>query len=168
MSHRHALLIATALLAGSVVSGNAWAAAPAGRAGCVELKTVAEQETTVTVDGKSVKQVIPAAKVVPGDQVIWTTTARNLCDQPAENVVINQPVAEHMQLVANSASGDGTQISYSLDGKEFLPLAQLKVREPDGNTRAARADEVRHLRWTLGAPIAANSSMAVRFRAVLN
>ena len=50
------------------------------------------------------------------------------------------------------AAADCCFISFS----GTLPLAQLKVRESDGSTRAARADDVRHLRWTLGAPIAAH------------
>ena len=69
--------------------------------------------------GQKVKRLAPAGKVVPGNEVVWTITAVNVCKTPTDNVVIANPVPEHMTYVANSAMGTGTDIAYSLDGKEF-------------------------------------------------
>ena len=44
---------------------------------------------------------------------------QRLRQTPTDNVVIANPVPEHMTYVANSAMGTGTDIAYSLDGKEF-------------------------------------------------
>ena len=141
--------------------------APAGGA-CVSLETQALQEQSVAgADGASRVTLAPATKVVPGDHVVWQTTARNSCASAAANVVINQAVPEHMTLVADSAAGADTRIQYSLDGKAFVALADLMVAETDGTKRPARAEDVRHVRWMLNGSIGANQSISVRYRARL-
>ena len=88
--------------------------------------------------GQKVKRLVPAGKVVPGNEVVWTITAVNVCKTPTDNVVVANPVPEQMTYVANSAMGTGTDIAYSLDGKEFKNAAELQVRAADG-THARRA-----------------------------
>jgi uncharacterized repeat protein (TIGR01451 family) len=143
-------------------------AAATPKAGCIELKAVAEMEQTVkAADGSQSKQLIVVAKTVPGDEIVWTTTAHNLCDKPADKVVIDLPVPEHMNFVADSAFGKGAQISYSVDGKEFKAATELRVRATDGTSRAARAEDVRHVRWIMVSAIAPQDTALVRFRATV-
>jgi uncharacterized repeat protein (TIGR01451 family) len=150
----------------SLVAGAANAAQPEG--GCVTLVTQALQEQSVTgADGKPRVTLVPATKVVPGDNVVWHTTASNSCPSAAANLVINQAVPEHMTLVPDSATGAESRIVYSLDGKAFLPLADLVVSEADGTKRPARAEDVRHVRWLLSGSIGANQSVSVRYSARL-
>jgi uncharacterized repeat protein (TIGR01451 family) len=134
---------------------------------CVELKTTGETESEVVENGQKVKRLVPLGKVVPGDEVVWTITAKNVCKEPADNVVIANPVPEHMTYVANSAMGTGTDIVYSLDGKEFKSAAELQVRAADGTSRAARADEYRAIRWTYKTAFAPGATAFVRYRAVV-
>ena len=137
---------------------------------CVELKTTGEVEKEVVNDkGEKTKALVPAAesKVIPGTEVIWTVTARNVCKVPSDKVVITNPVPEHMTLVPGSVFGAGADVSYSLDGKTFAPAGKLTVTE-NGATRAARAEEYRHIRWEFKNPIPAGSSAFGRFRATLN
>jgi uncharacterized repeat protein (TIGR01451 family) len=142
------------------------AAQPPG--GCVSLVTQALQEQSTTgPDGKLRIVLVPATKVVPGDQVVWQTMASNSCASPAANLVINQAVPEHMNLVADSAGGAEARIVYSADGKTFAPLADLVVTEADGTKRAAKVEDVRHVRWQLAGSIGANQSMSVRYSARL-
>src|SRR5688500_13508148 len=90
--------------------------------GCIVLKSTAETEKEVVNDkGEKSKVLVPAGKVIPGTEVVWTVTANNTCKQPSDNVTINNPVAEHMTLVPNSAFGSGSDIIYSLDGQRFAP-----------------------------------------------
>jgi hypothetical protein len=96
-----ALSVVPAAFALAPVAAAGTAAAP--KAGCIELKAVAEMEQIVkATDGSQSKQLIAVAKTVPGDEIVWTTTAHNLCDKPAEKVVIDLPVPEHMNLARNS------------------------------------------------------------------
>jgi uncharacterized repeat protein (TIGR01451 family) len=160
LTFSRALLATLALSAIQIVS--------AQDKGCVELKTTAEVEQEyVSEQGQKAKRLLPAGKVTPGDEVVWTITAKNVCDKPAENIVIANPVPEHMSYVANSAMGVGTVITYSLDSKEFKDAAALTVRAEDGSTRAARADEYRAIRWTYAAPFAPGATAFVRYRAVV-
>ena len=136
--------------------------------GCVELKTVAEIEQQYTNEqGQPAKRLVPAEKVVPGNEVIWTITARNVCDKPVADVVVANPVPEHMTFVAGSAVGVGTDIQYSLDGKTYGPAAALTVRDANGASRPARPDEYRAVRWTYKAPFPAGSTGFVRYRALV-
>jgi uncharacterized repeat protein (TIGR01451 family) len=134
---------------------------------CVELKTTGETESEVVENGQKVKRLVPVEKAVPGDEIVWTITAKNVCTAPADNVVIANPVPEHMTYVANSAMGTGTDIVYSVDGKEFKSAAELQVRAADGTTRAARADDYRAIRWTYKTAFAPGATAFVRYRAVV-
>jgi uncharacterized repeat protein (TIGR01451 family) len=134
---------------------------------CVELKTSAETEREVVEQGQKVKRLAPAGKVVPGDEVIWTITATNVCKTPTDNVTIANPVPEHMTYVAGSAMGTGTDVAYSLDGKEFKGAPDLMVRAADGTTRAAHADEYRAIRWTYKSAFAPGATAFVRYRALV-
>ena len=136
--------------------------------GCIALKSTAEVEQDVVNEkGEKSKKLVPAGKVVPGVEVIWTVTANNVCKQPSEKVTINNPIPAHMSYVANSATGPGSDISYSLDGKAFGAEGQLTVSE-NGVTRKARADEYKHIRWEFKNSLPPGASAFARFRAVLN
>ena len=139
-----------------------------GAQGCILLKSTAEVAKEV-VDAKGVKTVtmVPADKVVPGVEVTWTVTANNICKQPSEKVTINNAVPAHMTYVASSATGAGSDITFSLDGKTFGGPAQLQVTE-NGVARPAKADEYKHIRWVFKAPLAPGANAVARFRAVLN
>jgi len=135
---------------------------------CIELKTTAAVEKEVVNDkGEKSKVLVPAGKVVPGTEVVWTVTANNSCKQPSDKVTINNAVPEHMTMVANSATGPGSQVTYSLDGKTFASAGQLTVQE-NGVTRPARADEYKHIRWEFKNSLAPGASAYASFRAVLN
>ena len=142
-------------------------ASHAAEKGCIELQTTAEAEQEYTNDqGQKASRLAPLGKVVPGDQVIWTITAKNVCDKPADHIVIDNAVPEHMKLVADSAVGAGTVITYSVDGKQFGPAGTLSVKDANG-THTATQEELRHLRWTYQAPFAAGATAFVRYRAVV-
>lgn len=166
MSNRnHALRIA-ALLGGLSLHGAA-IAQPAER-GCIELKTVAEiEEPYVDERGNEAKRLVPAAKVMPGDEVVWTIVASNVCQTPAGDVAITNPVPEHMRYVGNTAFGPGAEIVFSLDGTAFATPDALIVAEVNGSKRPARADEYSHIRWVLPRPMGPSESLVVRYRATV-
>lgn len=159
-------LQATARIALAVLVLNT--AAFAQQRDCIELKTTAETEQEYVNDqGQKATRLVPAGKVVPGKEVIWTVTAKNVCDKPAENIVIANPVPEHMSFIADSAMGVGTQIAYSVDGKAFNAPGALNVTQSDGSSRPARADEYRAVRWTFQAAFAPGATAFVRYRALV-
>ena len=136
--------------------------------GCIELKTVAESEQEFTNEsGQRATRLVPAAKVVPGDEVVWTITATNVCDKAADNIVIANPVPEQMHYVANSAMGVGADIAYSVDGKEFALPSALAVHDANGIRRTASADDYRAVRWTYKGAFAPGATAFVRYRATV-
>jgi uncharacterized repeat protein (TIGR01451 family) len=146
-----------------------WSAATlAQQPGCIELKTSAEiEQEYVNEQGQKAKRLVPANKVTPGDEVVWTITAKNVCAKPAENIVVANPVPEHMTYVAGSALGVGATITYSLDNSEFKDAGALTVRDASGAVRPARPDEYRAVKWTYSAPFAPGATAFVRYRAIV-
>lgn len=151
----------------AIVLLGAMSAVAAQEKNCIELQTVAEvEEQYLDEQGRNATRLVPAGKIVPGDQVVWTITARNVCAAAAGNIVIANDVPEHMSYVADSAMGVGTDIVYSLDGKHFAQPGELTV-ENDAGSRLARADEYRSIRWTYTVPFAQGATAFVRYRATV-
>jgi uncharacterized repeat protein (TIGR01451 family) len=166
---RNQLLCITlsALLTG--LTSAALAQAPAAR-GNIEFKNVAEVELAVTgADGKLEKKRSPVQKAIPGTVVIYTSTFRNIGAKPAGNININNPIPANTTLVAASAYGEGTDISYSADGgKTWAAADKLRVKGADGKERAAGISEVTHIRWSLRGELAAGKQGEAGFRVVVN
>ena len=90
----------------------------------IRLKAVAEIEVPVVNDkGETEVRRMPATKVVPGTEVIYTITVSNLGDQSADNVVVTDPIPENTTYVDRSAFGSGTEITFSVDGGKSYGLA---------------------------------------------
>ncbi|MFL6575136.1 MAG: hypothetical protein ACJ8MR_00850 [Povalibacter sp.] len=135
---------------------------------CIELTTVAEApQQYVNEQGQAATRLVPVTRAVPGDEVVWTLTAKNVCATSIEHVVVANPVPEHMSYVANSAMGIGAAITYSLDGREFASLSELAAHMPDGS-HVVTADAVRQIRWTYTTAFAPGATAFVRYRATLN
>jgi uncharacterized repeat protein (TIGR01451 family) len=105
---------------------------------------------------------------VPGNEITWTISATNTCAKPAEKVVIENAVPEHMTYVADSATGLDTEITYSLNGRDFVKQSELNVHEASGKSRPARAEEIKSIRWVVSTSIAPKSTAVARYRAKVN
>jgi uncharacterized repeat protein (TIGR01451 family) len=145
------------------------AAVPAAAADTLELKNAVYQEVDVKAeDGTTHRERVPAAKVVPGSEVIYVITYRNTGKQPATDVVITNPIPAELAYRPEPGPGPSTAPEVSVDsGKSWGALASLSVRGADGKPRAAQGSDVTHLRWKLGNPIRAGEQGSVSYRAVL-
>jgi uncharacterized repeat protein (TIGR01451 family) len=152
-----------ALIVGLAVSGVASAS------GEIELQTTAHQEVQVVDDsGQQLTKLTTASKVVPGGEVIYTITARNVSDQPVESVVIDDPIPLHMIYVEGSAVGEGTTMTFSVDGgASFHPAEELTIVDEAGTARPAEPKDLTDIRWTLDSPMPPSVTKSVRFRARL-
>lgn len=138
-------------------------AAPA-LAGTVELGTKVLVETRKAApDGTTRIVLAPAARVTPGDRVVYQINYRNAGNQPARDVVIANPVPQG--LVYAGVAGNSPEPELSTDAVHFGPLAQLSVSAA-GSARPATAADIRVVRWRLN-PIAPGASGQVAFRAML-
>jgi uncharacterized repeat protein (TIGR01451 family) len=161
-----ALIVLLAACAALVQAG----AVQASQEGIIELTARVEMEIEVMNEkGEMEIRRVEAAKVIPGDEVIYTIKYANVGDQPAENVVITNPIPQHTEYADASAHGEGADISYSIDGGVTYDLPRnLRVVDPDGSDRTALPSEYTHISWRLEDPLAPGKGGHVGFRAVLN
>jgi uncharacterized repeat protein (TIGR01451 family) len=146
------------------------AAAASGQATSttIKFKTIAEVETKRVEAGREVVRLMPADRVVPGDEVIYTVEARNTGPIAVAAPTILNPIPAHMLYVADSATGPGAEVSYSIDGgRTFDRPENLRVQGPDGQWRPAGAKDYTHIRWKLKNTLKSNSVAFARFRAVV-
>ena len=129
----------------------------------VELEVVAIDE-----QGKQKVTRVPAEKVTPGSEVIYTTRFKHNGSTPAADIVISNPIPEHTVYKLNSATGENTQTMFSVDGGRTFHLPnELKVIGQDGATRVAEAKDYTDIRWTYQGELKPGDEGAVEFRVVL-
>ncbi len=145
------------------------AVTPAQQRGGVEIKSIAEVEA-IRMDENGVRVVtrVDAAKsnVQPGDTVIFTITYLNNGDEPVTDVVVKNPIPQHMLYLEKSAQGEGTHIDFSADnGKSYGPMDKIRFKSADGKERPARAADITFVRWTLEKPLKQGGTGKVFFQA---
>lgn len=146
-----------AAIAGTILSASAaWAQ--------VSVETRLFTETYVTgKDGAIERKLVPSARIVPGDRLVYVVTYRNAGRQPAADVVVTNPVPKHVEFAGDETAGAEMSID---GGKSWGALASLTVRNADGSVRPARRADVTHLRWRMP-PLAAGAEGQVTFKARL-
>lgn len=132
----------------------------------IQLTTVAEAEITETdAEGGTVTRRVPATRVVPGTEVIYTLTAENGGSEPADGVVVTNPIPEQTVYVDGSGSGDGADISFSVDGgKRFDRPERLTRTDEQGRVRPATAEDYTHIRWTLRGELPPGGTVPLSYR----
>ncbi len=144
-----------------LASGIAWSQ------GTLEVQTTVQKEAVMTnEDGEQVTELVPAETVVPGERVIYTITFRNTGEDPADDVVITNPISEELTYVLGSAFGPGMDLQFSVDGQSFAAADELTVVE-DGETRLATPEDYTHIRWVMQSDLSAGAQGTVRFSALL-
>ena len=138
-------------------------------AGHLNVRTIVQkEEVTVTETGEKQRRLVPAATVVPGDDVVYTITFTNTSGETADNIVITNPLAGELTYVDGSAFGPGTTIEFSVDGGlSYAVDSELTVTE-DGEVRPARPEDFTHIRWVMQAELQAGAQGLARFRARLD
>lgn len=135
----------------------------------IKLTSVSEFDTVVVnaKGEKEVKRVDAAkAKIVPGDEVIFTTIYENVGKVTVTKAVIANPVPEHTAYVDKSADGKGTRIEFSIDGGKTYGLSKtlMKVGK-DGKAKQAQPSDYTHIRWSVEKAIAPGVKGNVSFKA---
>lgn len=146
-----------------------WAGSAAA-ADTLQLSSEAFQEKAVTGrDGKKGKELVPVTTVVPGTEVIYVITYKNVGSEPAAKVVITNPVPKELEFKSGSAKGaSSVKPEVSVDGgNTWGALNKLRVAGADGKPRPAQGADVTHVRWTLGFAVKPGAEGKVTYRAKL-
>jgi uncharacterized repeat protein (TIGR01451 family) len=129
--------------------------------------TVQKQVIVEKDDGTKETRLVAADSVVPGERVVYTISFRNTGSEPAENVVITNPIARTLTYVAGSAAGKNLEVEFSVDGgANFAPATELKVAD-NGVERPATTPDYTHVRWVMRSELAAGGQGQATFAAVL-
>jgi uncharacterized repeat protein (TIGR01451 family) len=132
------------------------------------IKAIAEVEIRSIQDGRETVKLAPADRVVPGDHVIYTLEVRNIGAAALHAPTVTHPIPAHMAYVANSATGPGAEVSYSVDGgNTFDRPENLHMVDAEGDLREAKPQDYTHIRWKLKNTLKSNSVAFTRFRAVV-
>jgi uncharacterized repeat protein (TIGR01451 family) len=118
-----------------------------------EVSVVSEMfvEKTVAQPGTKPKVVLVKQKSgPPGTKLVFTHSYRNGGKAPAANFAMTNPIPSGVEY---TGSDDAIAVVSVDGGKSFGPLGAAKVRAADGVLRAARPEDVTHVRWALKAPI---------------
>lgn len=128
---------------------------------------VFQEEVVTAPDGRRAVRHVPAARLYPGNEVIYEVTYANVGKKPTEQVVITNPLPADLGYRPSPARDEGTVFEVSVDhGVTYGDLALLKVREGSG-LRAARASDITHVRWTINEPVQPGQAGKVALRAVI-
>ena len=142
------------------------AGALAQEAGALKLVCTAEKEVTkVDQDGKPVVTYSDVSVALPGEVIRYTLKYEYSGADPAEAIVITNPVPENTVYVDKSAAGKDTAITFSIDGgKTYATSDALKIKAADGSERAALPEEYTNLQWRLLKKLAKGDSGTVSFK----
>lgn len=137
--------------------------------GALEVKTVV-QKVIEQVDeaGELTTELVGVDTAVPGDEIIYTVTFTNIGEEPADNILITNPIPPQMRYVSGTAFGPGSEIEYSADGgTTWAQAAALRVSTATGDERMAEPGDYTHIRWALNTPLDVGERSFARFRAVV-
>jgi uncharacterized repeat protein (TIGR01451 family) len=106
-----------------------------------------KQVMTKAKDGSVTYDYVKPGLVLPKDVILYEIVFENISDKPVDNIVINNPIANNSVYREGSATGDSTDITFSVDGKNFSAANALKVTDANGKTRLAKPEEYTAIRW---------------------
>lgn len=155
---------APAVLFALLLGGTAFAQS----AGHLEVTTIVQKEIVIeNEDGEAEKQLVVAETVVPGERVVYTITFVNVGEEPAQNVVITNPIAESLTYVAGSATNGSMTVEFSADGgKTFGLPGELRIND-EGIDRPAATQDYTHVRWVMKTELEVGATGSASFAAVL-
>lgn len=134
----------------------------------LDVTTIVQKEVVIeNENGNRETQLIAAETVIPGEQVVYTITFENVGAEPAENVVITNPISESLTYVVGSASNGDKRVEFSADGGQtFGPASQLIVVD-NGIERPATTKDYTHVRWVMQTKLEVGAKGSASFAAVL-
>ena len=147
--------------------------------GSLTTPALAQEESPVSISSAALVEVkeaspegrlevkrVPADKILPGEIVIFVNTIANSGEVAAADILLNNPVPEHMVYIEDSAIGEQAAITFSVDGgQSYDSPEKLIITEADGTKRSATVQDYTHIQWQLEQPLEPGTTREVEFRA---
>ncbi len=106
-----------------------------------------KQVISKAADGSVQYDYVEPGLVLPKDVILYEIVFENISNQDISNIVINNPIANNSAYRGESATGDSTDITFSVDGKNFAAANLLTVKDKAGNSRRAKSEDYTAIRW---------------------
>ncbi len=133
----------------------------------VRIDITAEKVVVMEENGKKIEQRVVANEVLPGDVLVYTLTYKNVGDELARDIKIDNPIPKDTAYVIDSAYGPGSEITFSVDkGKTFNKPSLLRYEvEVKGEIqkRKASPEQYTDIRWAI-AEVGVGKSGVASFR----
>lgn len=129
-------------------------------------QTVQKETTVVGSDGSisTVRETVE--KIVPGERVVYTLDFKNDDIEAANDIVLTMPIPAEVKYLEGTAEVPETNVTFSADGGEsFSSRQSVMLMDSAGNIRAAGADELTHIRWSVPGPVEAGEGGVLSFAA---
>lgn len=143
----------------AVIGGSAQAATP------LQLSSdVFVEKQIVRSDGSRTVVLEKPNLVLPGDNLVFVVKYRNAGSATASNFVVTNPLPA---AVAFNGTSDGLEVVSIDGGASWGVLGSLRVKKPDGSSRAAQRRDVTHIKWNLNQPLTAGAEGKLIFRGIV-
>ncbi len=129
-------------------------------------QTVEKETSVIGADGavQTVRETVDT--IVPGERVIYSLNFENDKADPANDIVLTMPIPAEVQYIEGTADAPQTNVTFSADGGEsFSSRQSVMLMDSAGNIRAAGADELTHIRWSVPGPVEAGEGGVLSFAA---
>lgn len=126
---------------------------------------VEKVERFKTPDGALESRLVPAEKVIPGDELRYTIVFENTGEQAVDagSVVITNPLPANTEYLDGTAFGAGTDISFSTDGGQSFANPDELLVLADGVETLAQARDYTTIRWVFAPELAPGEKSHVSF-----
>jgi len=138
----------------------------------LDLKLRVEKRVVLSnAEGETRTEWREVKSLKPGDMLKYTIMYTNTSTTEARDAVIVDSVPFRSAYVSSSAEGKNTEITFSLDGKEFQSPTLLKYKAKGPGTQEqellATPEMYTHIRWQITKPVPTGGSGKVSFKAIL-
>ena len=106
-----------------------------------------KQVISKAADGSVTYDYVEPGLVLPKDVILYEIVFENISDQEVSNIVVNNPIANNSKYRGGSATGESTEITFSVDGKNFAAADALTVKDQTGKTWKAKPEDYTAIRW---------------------
>ncbi len=126
-----------------------------------------KQVISKSADGSVQYDYIEPALVLPEDIILYEIVFENVSKQEVSNIVINNPIANNSKYRGSSASGDSTNISFSVDGKNYAAANALVVKDKSGKNWQAKPEDYTAIRWVYTKPLKPGEKSKVTYKTII-
>ena len=127
-----------------------------------------KQVISKTADGSIQYDYVEPKLVLPDDVILYEIKFENISDQEVSNIVIDNPIANNSSYRGGSVTGDNTDVTFSVDGKNFAAADALTVKDDSGKTWRAKPEDYRAIRWVYSKALKPGEVGKVTYKTTIN